>query len=185
MAGAWLRSRSVSGQVALFWSVICRHSAEASNNVVTVALAFWSKKVSSRYIWNSIQWLTTLMRLRRISAYPHEKFAEGEAWKNFMAEQTMHEELEEAVSMSKVREAFSRQTYEANPNAATVPAPSNGDLAGVHGCGIPMEWRLEGRLPRPGLILRGAKTLGPHGTIPAHFAKFSRPACRSVILLPV
>ena len=38
------------------------------------------------------------MRLRRIPAYPHEKFAEGEAWKNFMAEQTMHEELEEAVS---------------------------------------------------------------------------------------
>ena len=102
-----------------------------------------------------------------------------------MAEQTMHEELEEAVSMSKVGSPEKHSlTYEANPNAATVPAPSNGDLAGVHGCGIPMEWRLEGRLPRPGLILRGAKTLGPHGTISALFAKFSRPACRSVILLP-
>ena len=43
------------------------------------------------------------MQPRRISAYPHEKLRKV----NFMAEQTMHEELEEAVSMSKVREAFS------------------------------------------------------------------------------
>jgi hypothetical protein len=39
-----------------------------------------------------------------------------------MAEQTMHEELEEAVSMSKVSSPEKHSlTYEANPNAATVP----------------------------------------------------------------
>ena len=63
------------------------------------------------------------------------EIAEGEVWKNSMAEQTMHEELEEAVSMSKVstlgKHSPDRRMKRIRMRQLCQLAPSNGDLAGA------------------------------------------------------